>query len=43
MRRFAFVPLPPLDLVHRGHDPLPDGAALHVAALADYGSTEIAA
>ncbi len=33
MRRFAFVPLPPLQFLDRGHDPLPDVAAAHVALL----------
>ncbi len=33
MRRFAFVPLPPLQFLNRPHDPLPHGTAGHVAAL----------
>ncbi len=33
MRRFALAPFRPLDFLDCGHDPLPDGAAAHVAAL----------
>ncbi len=33
MRRFAFVPLPPLQFLDRPHDPLPHGAPVHVAGL----------
>ena len=33
MRRLVFPPLRPLDFLDCGHDPLPDGAALHVTTL----------
>ena len=33
MRRFALAPFRPLDFLDCGHDPLPNGAALHVAPL----------